>query len=193
MSAPWWRRGVFTKDVIREIIVEVNMWVNVSMILFRQKKYMNKRKSEYRNDRPQSAKPQSPLWRMPRGYRGWDQENTCCWDAESSPQRWPRSTRPRWANTDMKIFWAILFPKRWNDVLQSQGLGVKGLFPALCCHDSPVAEAGFPNRLKVNTTLGYSRVKGNNRRRCLRKGSGGGHLREDDMASSFGATKNNGV
>ena len=42
MSAPWWRRGVFTKDVIREIIVEVNMWVNVSIILFRQKKYMNK-------------------------------------------------------------------------------------------------------------------------------------------------------
>ena len=77
--------------------------------------------------------------------------------------------------------------------LKSQGLGVKGPSPALCCHGRPVAEGGFPNRLKVNTTLGYSRVKWNNRRRRLRKRSGGGHLREDDMAPSFGATKNNGV
>ena len=193
MSAPWWRRWFFYQGCHQRNHSRGKYVSECFNDSFPSKKVHEQKKAWIQKWQTAVSKPQTLLWRMLTGYTGWDQENTCCWDAESSPQWRPRSTRPRWANTDVKKCWAILFPKSWNDVLQSQGLGVKGPSPALCCHGRPVAEGGFPNRLKVNTTLGYSRVKGNNRRRRLRKRSGGGHLREDDMASSFGATKNNGV
>lgn len=123
---------------------------------FPSKKYRNKTRSKYRSGTQESARRQRLLCRMLRGYSDWDQEDTCCWDAESSPLWWPHATRPRRANMHEKRL-RNTAPKEAEWRLTITGTWYKRiLFPASCCHDSAVAEACFPDRLKVNKTLGYS-------------------------------------
>lgn len=83
--------------------------------------------------------------------------------------------------------------KRRNDVLQLQGLGIKG-FCSLPC----VVRTALSPKLASKSTQGQhnpwllkgKEVTGGD---VSGRGGGGGHLREDDVASSFQATKNNGV
>lgn len=117
---------LFTKGVIRDIRVEANRWVNVSMILFHQKKNAGT-KERVNTEVAHSSQPDVNVYCV--GCSEGTVTGTkkiLVAEMQNHPHCDGHTPPTPDEQTCIKKGWKILLHKRRNDVLQLQGLGIKG-------------------------------------------------------------------